>query len=193
MDFAEDNQALKITDQYMFGPSILVNPITEASGTSRSVYLPGKKDWYDFWTGRHQGYAQRIISPAPLDTLPLYVRAGSIIPLGPLAQYAEEKPGDPIEVRVYRGANGALTLYEDDGNTYDYEKGAYTTIPFFWDDRGGTLTIGPRQGHYPSMPVKRIFQVVFVRDGHGVGEKPTEKADAQVEYNGQSVTVKIAK
>jgi alpha-D-xyloside xylohydrolase len=193
MDFAEDRPALNISDQYMFGPAFLVNPVTDASATTRKVYLPGKKDWYDFWTGKHEGFSQQIISEAPIDVLPLYVRAGSIVLLGPEVQYAQEKPEDPIEVRVYRGANGAFTLYEDEGDNYSYEKGAYATISLNWDDRGGILTIGPRYGQFPSMSQKQIFQIVFVRDGHGVGEKPTEDFDSRVEYTGETVTVKVPK
>lgn len=190
IDFANDPRALTIADQYLFGPAILVSPITDAAATSRSVYLPGKKRWYDFWTGRAEEPSRQVTAAAPMDILPLYIRAGAIVPFGPVVQYTQEKPADPIEVRVYRGANGAFTLYEDEGDTYNYEKGAYATIPFTWDEMSQTLTIGTRQGSFPSMLEKRTFQVVFVREGHGLGEKLTEDPDQQVEYTGASVTVR---
>ncbi len=190
MDFANDPKSLTISDQYLFGPAILVNPVTEAAATSRSIYLPGRKGWYDFWTGKQEESSKQVTASAPVDTLPIYIREGSIIPLGPLVQYAQEKPADPVEVRVYRGANGAFTLYEDEGDTYNYEKGAYATIPFSWDEQDQTLTIGQREGRFPGMLEKRTFQIVFVREGHGVGEKPTEDPDQEVEYTGAPVTVK---
>jgi alpha-D-xyloside xylohydrolase len=189
MDFASDPQVLKIGDQFLFGPAVMVSPVTEPGAVSRSVYLPGKAAWYDFWTGRKL-VGRRISAPAPVDVLPLAVRAGAIIPLGPSMQYAGEKPADPIELRVYRGANGAFTLYEDDGLTYGYEKGAYATIPITWDDAAGLLTIGARNGEFAGMLRQRTIHVVFVRVGHGVGGTETAVPDHVVQYEGKAVTVK---
>jgi alpha-D-xyloside xylohydrolase len=188
MDFRTDNRVLNISDQFMFGPAILVNPVTEQAATSRRLYLP-KTKWYDFWTGTAIEGGKAIDAVAPLERLPLYVRAGSIVPMGPDVQYAAEKPADPIELRVYRGANGDFTLYEDENDTYNYEKGVYATIPMHWDDAKQTLTIGDRQGKFPGMLEKRTFRVVFVGENHGTGVGQSEKADKVVEYRGKQAVV----
>ena len=133
---------------------------------------------------------RRTISAiTPLERLPLYVRAGSILPLGPDEEWSTQKPEDPIELRVYRGANGDFTLYEDENDTYNYEKGAYATIPLHWDDAANTLTIGDRKGQFPGMLENRTFRVVFVRDNHGVGVNPADETDKVVQYSGKQVTV----
>ena len=156
----------------------------------RDVYLPGKDDWYDFWTGQRLTSAQTLSVETPLERIPLYVRAGSIVPMGPELQYADEKAADPIELRVYRGANGSYTLYEDSGDSYNYEKGAFANIPITWNETSQTLTIGDRKGSFPEMLAKHTFQVVWVSQGHGAGEEVTEKADSEVSYEGTAVTVK---
>lgn len=125
-----------------------------------------------------------------LDRIPLYVRAGSIIPMGPDMEYAAEKPADPIELRIYRGADARFTLYEDENDTYNYEKGAYATIPIEWNDATQSLTIGNRQGTYPRMPISRRFKVIFVAESHGAGIGTTAKSDREVVYDGKTVTVK---
>jgi alpha-D-xyloside xylohydrolase len=153
------------------------------------MYLP-KATWYDFWSGHKQSGNATITVPAPLDRIPLFVRAGSIIPMGPDLQYATEKPADPIELRVYRGADGAFTLYEDESDGYDYEKGVYATIPIRWDEASQTLTIAERKGEFPGMLDSRTFRVVFVSENHGGGIAPAEHADTTVSYAGRSVIVK---
>lgn len=188
MDFPSDTRAQNIGDQFLFGPSILVNPVTEPGATSRHLYLPGAL-WYDFWTGATTQGQRTIDSPANLERLPLYVRAGSIVPLGPDLQYATEKPADPIELRVYRGADGQFTLYEDENDGYNYEKGAHVTIPIAWDDTSQTLTIGDRTGTFPGMLESRKFQIVFVTEGHGIGGVLTQNADKAVTYTGKKITV----
>jgi alpha-D-xyloside xylohydrolase len=192
MDFPGDINVLPIKDEYLFGPSILVAPVTAANTTTRSVYLPGSASWYDFWTGNSSAAAQIIDTPAPIETLPLFIRAGSILPLGPLVQYAAA-PADAIELRVYRGADGSFSLYEDDGTTYAYEKGAYATIPLTWDDTARTLTIGARSGSFPGMLSSRTFRIVFVSPGHGAGLAPITTADQEVTYTGTAVTVPFKK
>jgi alpha-D-xyloside xylohydrolase len=188
MDFREDIRAQNIGDQFLFGPAILVNPVTEPGTATRRLYLP-KTKWYDFWTGATIQGGRTLDAPSPIDSMPLYVRAGSILPLGPDLQYAAEKSADPIELRVYRGANGAFTLYEDENDTYDYEKGVHATIPFSWDEASHTLTIGDRTGTFPGMLEKRTFRIVFVTENHGTGGGLTENADKTVEYSGKKVTV----
>src|SRR6202012_5694915 len=116
----------------------LVNPVTEPASTSRQLYLPNAK-WYDFWIGSKLDGGRMISSATPLEFMPVYVRAGSIVPLGPDQEWSTEKPEDPIELRVYPGADGDFTIYEDENDTYDYEKGAYATIPLHWADARRTL------------------------------------------------------
>jgi alpha-D-xyloside xylohydrolase len=189
MDFREDTRAQNIGDQFLFGPAILVNPVTEPGATTRRLYLPNAK-WYDFWTGAAIQGGRTLDAPSPIDRMPLYVRAGSIVPFGPDLQYAAEKSADPIELRVYRGANGTFTLYEDENDSYDYEKGVHATTPFSWDEAAYTLTIGDRTGSFPGMLEKRTFRIVFVTENHGTGGGLTENADKTVEYSGKRVAVK---
>ena len=166
MDFASDARVLNIGDQFLFGPAILVNPVTEQGATSRRLYLPAGTRWYDFWTGEAQDGGKSIEAAAPLDRIPLYVRAGSILPLGPDIEYAAEK-ADPIELRVFAGADGDFTLYEDENDNYNYERGVYATIPLHWDDARHTLTIGARKGSFPGMLQARTFHVVFAGTAGG--------------------------
>ena len=188
MDFRNDPRAQNIGDQFMFGPALLVNPVTEPDATTRQVYLPPAK-WYDFWSGSAIDGGQVISAITPLDQLPLYVRAGSILPLGPDEEWSTEKPTDPMELRIYPGANGDFTLYEDENDNYNYEKGAYATIPFHWDDSSHQLTIGDRKGQFPGILESRSFRVVFVRENHGVGVSPSDEADKVVQYSGKQLTV----
>lgn len=188
MDFRTDRRAQNIGDQFLYGPAFLVNPVTQPGARSRQVYLPQAR-WYDFWTGSSTDGGKIVDAAAPLDRMPLYVRAGSIVPLGPDVEYSDQRPADPIELRVYAGANGDFTLYEDENDSYDYEKGAYATIPFHWDDASRTLTIGTRQGSFPGMLQSRTFRIVFVGDGHGIGVDPTAQPDQVVHYTGQAITI----
>ena len=188
MDFRTDRRAQNIGDQFMFGPALLVNPVTEQGAGTRHMYLPDTK-WYDFWTGEPATGGKMIDSPAPLDRLPLFVRAGSIVPMGPDVEYVAQKPADPIELRIFTGADADFTLYEDEGDSYNYEKGAYAVIPMHWNDATNTLTLGARKGSFPGMLQKRTFHVVFVGPGHGVGIEPAVQMDKSIEYSGSQVTV----
>ncbi|MGC2551669.1 MAG: glycoside hydrolase family 31 protein [Candidatus Sulfotelmatobacter sp.] len=188
MDFRDDVRAQNTGDEYMYGPAFLVNPVTEPAATSRRVYLPEAK-WYDFWNGASVDGKREITAEAPLDELPLYIRAGSIVPFGPDVEWSTEKPSDPIELRIYRGADGEFTLYEDENDNYDYEKGIHATIAFRWDDAKRTLTIGDRQGEFPGMLSSRTFHIVFVSENHGVGIAPCDTPDKVVQYSGKQVSV----
>jgi alpha-D-xyloside xylohydrolase len=188
MDFRTDVRAQNIGDQFLYGPAILVSPVTEPGATTRHLYLP-KAEWYDFWTGHSTTGGRSIDAQAPLDSLPLYARAGSIVPIGPDVEYAAEKPADPIELRVYRGVDSDFTLYEDEGDSYDYEKGAYATIPIHWDEAAKSLTIGARSGRFPGMLENRTFRVVFVGEGHGTGIGQTALPDQIVTYSGTEIKV----
>jgi alpha-D-xyloside xylohydrolase len=189
LDFADDAVSRGITDEYLFGPSLLVSPVTQYQARSRAVYLPPAAGWYDFWTGARLGGGQQITAAAPFDQIPLHVRAGSIIPFGPELQFTGEKPADPITLFVYAGADGKFDLYEDDGLTYQYEKGAFSLIPIRWDDAAGRLTIGQRTGSFPSMLPRRTFNVVFVSKDKPAGFSFDPAIDRKIEYDGQSVTV----
>jgi len=187
MDFRTDGPAVGVSDQYMFGRALLVNPVVTPGAASRKVYLPAGQDWYDFWTGRRTTGGQTVDALAPIDTMPLCVKAGSILPMGPVVNYAGEKPAAPLELRVYRGADGAFTLYEDDGNTYNYEKGEYAEIPITWNEAAKKLTIGARKGSFPGMAAEREFHLVWVRDEKGTGLPETETSDATLTYKGAAV------
>jgi alpha-D-xyloside xylohydrolase len=174
----------------MFGPAFLVSPVTEYRARSRPVYLP-KALWYDFWSGARAAGGRSVDAAAPFDAMPLFVRAGSIVPVGPELQYTDEKPADPIALYVYTGADGAFELYEDDGVSYDYEKGAASRIPLRWDERSKTLTIGKREGAFAGMLAERRFDVVFVSASRPVGFSFDPKPDRSVTYRGEAVTVKL--
>ena len=188
MDFQADTNVFNISDQFMFGPALMPCPVTVSGATNRSVYLPFGSFWYDFWSGQTNAGGQSISSAATIDKLPLYVRAGSIIPYGPAVQYAMET-NDPIELRVYRGADGAFTLYEDEGDNYNYEAGSYSTIPITWNESTQTLTLGNRQGSFPGMPASHNFRIVWVAADHGAGVAPTSTPDAVVSYSGISIQI----
>ena len=163
--------------------------MTTYRARSRTVYLPKGTLWYDLWTGQPMAAGQRISAPAPYDTLPVHVRAGSIVPVGPDLEYTDEKPADPITLYVYAGADGAFSLYEDDGTTYGYEKGASATIPIAWDDASGRLTIGARQGTFPGMLESRTFKVVLVSSSAPVGLLAEPSTAKTASYSGAAVTV----
>ena len=186
MDFRSDVRAENTGDEFMYGPAFLVSPVTEPAATSRRVYLPDAK-WYDFWNGVSVDGKREITAEAPLDELPLYIRAGSIVPFGPAVEWSTEKPADPIELRIYRGADGEFTLYEDENDNYNYEKGVHATITFRWDDAKRTLTIGDRQGEFPGMLTSRTFRVVFVGESHGIGIAPCDTPDKVLQYSGKQI------
>jgi alpha-D-xyloside xylohydrolase len=202
MDFPKDKQALDINDQYMFGKSILVCPVTSQMYSkdtqedfntikSRELYLPKGTDWIDFWTGDKFSGGQKINKEAPVDIIPLYVKAGSIIPLGPKVQYATEKRWDNLEIRVYEGANGTFTLYEDENDNYDYEKGIYSTISFSWNDARKELTISDCKGSFPGMLTDRKFNIVRVTKNKGAGMEVVKDFDKVIDYSGKKVVVKL--
>ncbi len=192
-DFPDDPKALAVDDQFLSGPAVMVSPVTQAFGANphptRAIYLPAGTRWIDFWTGQGYDGGQTITADAPLDRIPLHVRAGSILPFGPALQYADEKPQDPLELRVYRGADGAFALYEDEGDNYHYEQGGHATIPMRWNEAARKLTIGQREGHFPGMLARRTFRIVWVAPGHGTGAESSASADAEIHYTGDAVSV----
>jgi alpha-D-xyloside xylohydrolase len=190
MDFPEDRAARELNDEYMFGPALLVAPITQYQQRSRSVYLPSGAQWYEYWSGRPASSGS-IVAAAPYDEIPVFVRAGSIIPYQPDMQYIGEKAADLITLCVYAGANGRFTLYEDQGTTFDYEKGAFSEIPMQWDDRTHTLTIGERTGAFTGMLPQRTFRVVLVSKTHPAGFPFTANEARNVEYKGAATRIQL--
>lgn len=190
MDFPNDEKVRNIDNQFMFGPSIMVNPVTDPGATQRNVYLPKGNSWFDFWTGKTYNGGETINTPTPLNEMPLFVKAGAIIPFGPDLQYAMEKKADPLELRVYIGADGSFSLYEDENSNNNYEKGIFSTIPFSWNEVTKTLIIGARKGTFPGMLKERTINVVFVDKNHGTGDLASSKFDKTVKYNGNAMTIK---
>ncbi len=202
MDFPDDKKALEINDEYMFGKSVLVCPVTtpmyskdtnEDFGAvkTKEVYLPKGADWIDFWTGNKFAGGQAIEKETPLDIMPLFIKAGSVLPLGPKVQFATEKKWDNLEIRVYEGANGSFTLYEDENDNYNYEKGTFSTIPITWDNAKRRLTIGDCAGSFPGMITERKFNIVVVSQNKGTGTGGAEKYDAVVTYSGKKTVINL--
>ncbi len=202
MDFAADKQVLDINDEYMFGKSILVCPVTErmyskdmkedfSTVKSKELYLPKGTEWIDFWTGERFRGGQTISKETPLDIMPLYIKAGSILPVGPKVQYALEKKWDNLVIRIYEGANGEFTLYEDENDNYNYEKGVYSTITFSWNNEKKELTIGDRQGEFPGMLAEHKFNIVLVSEDKGAGMETYENYDKEITYKGNKMVVKL--
>ncbi len=189
MDFPADRKVRDIKDQYLFGPSFLVSPVYAYKARSRSVYLPAGTRWYDFYTGEAHAGGQQIQAAAPLARMPLFVKAGAIVPMGPVVQHTQEMPAAPLNVYVYTGANGRFELYEDDGRTYGYERGEFARIPFSYDEASGTLTIGTRKGAYPGMVKERQINVRWIAPGVASANFSAQPS-ATVLYTGATVTVK---
>jgi len=153
--------------------------------------LPANTKWYDFWTGEVLNGGQTIAAAAPIETMPLYVKAGSIIPMGPVMEYTTEKPADKIELRIYPGANGQFQYYEDENDTYNYEKGKFATFKLSWDDKQHQLTISATKGEFPGMLKQHTFNIVLVNGEHGSGLPVVKKADKTIVYNGKMLKVQL--
>lgn len=187
MDFPDDLKVRNIDDQYLFGREFLVAPVTSFKARSRQVYLPAGATWYDFETGARHAGGQTIKAAAPLSRMPLFVKAGSIVPTTVVQQYVGEKPDAPITLVVYTGKDGTFELYEDDGLSNGYERGAWSRIPISYDDASGRVTIGARSGSFKGMLDKRVIKVRFI--GGGVRPTDFETVDATLDYAGQPVVV----
>ncbi len=198
-DFRTDPATHNIADQFMFGPAFLVNPVTMpmyfAAGSkvidgvskTRPVYLPEGGDWHDFWTGQRYVGGQTIYADAALDMMPLYVRSGSIVPIGPDITYADEQPNSTLELHIYPGQNGSFALYDDEGDNYNYEQGHFAVIRLSWDDTTRRLTLHERQGAYPGMAASREFRIVI--GGESIYTQATEVQT--VLYSGREVIIDL--
>jgi alpha-D-xyloside xylohydrolase len=184
MDFGNDTAACGQRYEYMFGKALLAAPVTEPGARGEEVYLPRGTDWYDFWTGkRYPG--GRVQADAPLGRMPIFVRAGSVVPMGPAVQSTAEARGDSLEIRVYTGADGQFTLYFDEGDGYNYEKGKYQEVPLRWDDHRRVLSFGAASGSYARALKQRVFRVVRV-DGAG-----QERSARTVRYGGMAMALAL--
>jgi len=191
MDFPADKKSWNVDDQYLFGPAFLVAPVTEFKARSRSVYLPAGTLWYDYYSGRSIRGGQTISAAAPYERMPLFVRAGAIVPTGPAIQHTREGQGAPITLHVYTGADGSFSIYEDDGTSRQYLNGAWSRIPLSYDEASRTLTIGPREGSYPGMAARRIFHVRWMKPGTPRALAFDARPDATVTYTGGQQSVKL--
>lgn len=191
MDWRSEEKVRNIGDQFMFGPSFLVNPVLTEGATQRLLYLPPAPAWYDFWTGEKLRGDQQLLASAPLDRIPLYVPAGSILPLGPESEYAGQQSQAAVELRIYPGANGAFTLYDDAGDNYNYEKGEYATVSIQWNDISHTLTFGPRHGKFPKMQGQINFHFVLVKPNVGVGPE-LARSFRDLKYSGNSLSMRLS-
>jgi alpha-D-xyloside xylohydrolase len=191
MDFGADSTVKNIGDQYMFGPALLVNPVCEYKATSRQLYLPAGTGWYDFYAGAYTAGGQTITAKAPLERMPLFVKEGSVIPVGPEIQYTTEKPADPITLFVYTGKDGQFSLYEDENTNYQYEKGAFSHIPFRYEETTKTLFIDDRKGEFPGMLKERTFRIVWISKEKPRAFEPDGKADQVIKYKGKKITVRM--
>lgn len=189
MDFPGDTAVKNIGDQYMFGPSLLVNPVYEKGAQSRSVYLPAGNGWYDFYSGKYYDGGRRINAAAPLERMPLFVKEGAIVPFGPDIQYTNERPADTISLFVYTGGDGHFSLYEDEGNNYNYEQGAFAVIPFDYNEQAKELSIGERKGGFNGMLQQRTFRIIWVGKDRERAAEPGTAADATVSYDGKKIII----
>jgi alpha-D-xyloside xylohydrolase len=191
MDFAEDSVAGQISDQYMLGPSLLINPVYTFKARSREVYLPSGQGWYEFYSGAYVNGGQKITADAPYGRMPMYVKEGSIIPFGPELQYTAEKPADPVSLFVYGGRDASFSLYEDENGNYNYEKGVFANIPFRYDESAKTLTIGKREGSFPGMLKSRTFRIMLITKGKPAGLDFESARALTVQYNGNKKIIKL--
>lgn len=205
MDFPSDKNVYDMAGEYMFGKSILVSPVTDSLYTRRTsqgtvvtlnetksvpVYLPQGEIWYDFWTNERLEGGKSISRAVPIDIIPLYIKAGSILPMGPFVQYATEKKWDNLEFRIFPGKDGEFTLYEDEFDNYNYEKGDYTTIKFKWDDSSKTLTISDRTGEYNGMLKNRKFRITIAAPSNASGINTSDDYKT-ISYTGKCVSIRF--
>lgn len=190
MDFTADLNTRNLKDQYMFGPAFLVAPVYKYGARDREVYFPAGEIWYDFYTGKAVKGGQTLKVDAPYETMPLFVRGGSIVPAGGDIQYAAQKSYEPVTIVVYGGRNGDFTIYEDEGTNYNYEKGAFSKIRLEYNDKTNELTIADREGSFPGMQSDRKFNIVKVDAAHPVADAIKAKGKL-VNYNGRKAVVKL--
>ncbi|MDE3144261.1 MAG: DUF4968 domain-containing protein [Bacteroidota bacterium] len=189
MDFANDPKVKNIGDQFMFGQSILVSPVTDFNATTKEVYLPASTGWFDFYSGKYFNGGQQIVANAPLERIPLFVKEGSVIPFGPAMQYSTEKSADTITLYVYTGKDANFTIYEDENINYNYEKGKYTNIPLVYNEQTKMLTIAKRKGEFDGMLKERTFKIIWIDKNKNIGFDMDRTPDVAVKYNGDKIFI----
>jgi alpha-D-xyloside xylohydrolase len=189
MDYPGDATVQNRAQEYLFGDGVLVSPVVAKSVTSQVVYLPAGM-WYDFWTGDTVTGGRMITRAVTPEILPVYVKAGTILPLGKVMNHTGELANDTIELRVYKGNDSHFDLYEDDGETYPYETGRSSLIPIDWNNAASMLNIAPRVGTFPGMLGKRVFNLVVVRPNHGTGGGVTQTPDSVINYSDPNSSVR---
>jgi alpha-glucosidase (family GH31 glycosyl hydrolase) len=190
MDFPDDKNVADITDEYMFGPSLLVAPVVEQGQDIRSVYLPEGNEWYDFWTNKKYAGGQTITIAAPIDRIPIFVKSGTVLTLGPVINYIGEKPED-LEVRIYKGASGSCDIYQDENDNYNYEKGLYTKFTMSWNNSNSTLLINNQAGDFPGASKSKTINFILIEENKLSNEKPADKPDKTIEYSGKEISLKF--
>lgn len=190
--FPKDRRLAAIDDEFLFGDSLLIAPVVEQSVRERQVSLPAGVNWIDFWTGEMAPGGEMIRSDATLDRIPIFVKSGSIVPMGPVVQSTAE-PEDKLEIRIYPGSDADFLLYQDSGDGYGYERNERSTIAIHWDDHLRMLEMGRRTGTFPGMRRTLTVHVVLVKPGHGAGEKEGGKPDRVIPYKGDPVRVSLSK
>ena len=191
MDFPSDKRVLNIGDQYLFGPSLMVCPVYHFKDRQRDVYFPNNGGWYNLYTGKYLAGGQKLNVEAPYERMPLFVREGSIIPVGPEIEYTDQKNEAPVDLYVYTGKDARFELYEDESTNYGYEKGAFSTIRFSYSEANRKLTIHAREGEFPGMITNRTFRVIEVSPDKAVSFLDETAARKEVPYNGQELDIQL--
>ena len=191
MDFPNDKNVLTINDEYLFGSSLLINPVYNYHQRTRKVYLPNGQGWYDLYNGKFYNGGQSIKTDAPYDRMPVFVKEGSIIPVGPELQYTSQKAADTITLFIYTGNNASFNLYEDEDTNYNYEKGIFATIQIDYNENDRSLTINDRKGEFPGMLQKRIFNIIWITKSKAKSLDFAQQPDEQVLYGGKKQVLKM--
>lgn len=191
MDFPNDSKSFNIDDQFMFGPHLLICPVTEYKARSREVYLPEGTGWFNLFTGKFSEGGNTILADAPLSNIPVYIKEGSVLPWGPEIQYAMEDTDQPLTICIFAGKNGSFTLYEDEGVNYQYEKGHYSKIKFSYADAGRKLQIDKREGSFPGMKTNRKFNLVIIDKNKPTPLFPEPKPLKTIEYSGEAMNIQL--
>jgi len=190
MDFPSDKRVLNIHDQYLFGSSLMVCPVYHYKERNRDVYFPNNGGWYDIYSGKYIAGGQKLNVEAPYERMPLFVREGSILPVGPEIEYTAQETDAPIDLFVYTGKDASFELYGDEGSNYNYEKGAFSIIPVSWNEATGELIIGKRQGEYDGMPKEQAFRVVFISKTNAVSIDKKVSSE-KLKYTGEELKVSL--
>jgi alpha-D-xyloside xylohydrolase len=191
MDFPEDLKASNLNDAYMFGPSLLINPVFKYKARDRNVYLPSGQGWYDLYSGKYYKGGQQINADAPYEKMPVFVKEGSILPTGPELQYTSEKPAEPLTLFVYTGKDASFSLYEDEGTNYNYEKGAFSSIDFKYSEGSKSLTVSDRKGTFKGMLQSRNIRIIVITPKSAKALDFSQKADYTIKYTGKATVIKL--